>query len=266
MKTLKFTARFFNHNNLHDQDEYLVQCVGYNGAYNKPSMSAFMIAAWDNRTKFGKISDSLDTSSDVQYLVSRITDESGRKNFKNAFWEAIQAGFENENQAGFDFEITQSMTDSSNFKFSQTKAVTQAYYKELNGGNFHKVFSNDILTAVSVAKLDYFDNATEESETPTQLNVARLWDEEDKKTLFYVEFDEESNWYDATTWLSGNDVKPFFSSHVSNVLEACAKLQEDVNRNFDTEWEEIYTAKGEFFNSRQNMEEKQKNQSESNED
>lgn len=265
MKTLKFTARFFNHNNYHDQDEYLVQCVSYNGAFNKPAMCEFTIGAWDNHTKFGKISNSLDTYSDVQYIVSRITDEAGRQNFKKAFWEAIAHGFAEENHAGFDFEITQSMTDSSDFKFSKVVAVTVGYYKKVNGGNFHKVFANDILTAVSVAKLDFFDNADEESEIPTQLNVAKLWDEQDQKTLFYVEFDRAGNWYDATTWLSNDDVKPFFSSHAGTVLDACKSLQQDVDTHFDKDWEEVYTADGEYT-SRQQMADVQRWLSESDED
>ena len=250
MKTLKFTVRFFNYNKLHDQHEFVVQCTGYNGAFNQPSTSPFKIGVNDNFTKFGKISCYESTVSDVGSIVANLTDQTGRKNFENSFFEAISHGFENHETKGFDFEIKQNLEDASDFKFIASTSPCANYIKPVNGVPFKKLFSTDLGAVIAAAKLKYFDDFNFDEECfsePTQLNVDVMFDEQIQKTLYYIELNTAGNWYDATTWLSGDDVKPFFSQSMQEYSEAVKQLKSDIDRLYEPEWETVYTSEGEFL-------------------
>lgn len=250
MKTLKFTARFFNYNKLHDQFEYIVQCTGFNGAYSTPKMTPFTIGVSRDFERFGKISDSLDSSSSVEYVVSSITDEKGRKAFESAFWQAIKDGFENVDRSGFNFEISQSMTDASSFTFQKTTSPFNRYTKTVNGSPYIKKFSTDLGAVVADAKFCWFNNLdlNEDLEEATQLNVDQLWDEEEEQTFFAIEFEREGHWYDATTWESGDDAKAYFTPNYPTYSKLIDSLKSDIAMLFDPQWESVYTLDDEILN------------------
>lgn len=254
MKILKFKARFFNYNKMHDQFEYVVQCISYNGAYDQPDITPFTVVVSKDFQNFNKISDSLHVASSVEYLVSKITDEKGRKSFAVAFYEAMKEGFENIERAAFDFEISQSLTDSSKFTFVQATTPFVKYTKQVNGSPYTKKFSTDLGAVVADAKFywinDYLDMG-EDVEAATQLNVDQLWDEEDNQTLYYIEFEREGRWYDATTWESGEQAEAYFTPSYSHYAKLIDDLKKDISMLFDSEWESIYTLDGEFLSREQ---------------
>lgn len=248
MKKLKFTLRFFNYNRMHNQFEYIVQCTNYNGAFNQPQMTPFTIGVSKDFSIFNKISNSLNSSSSVEYLVSSITDEKGRKSFESAFWKAIKEGFKNIDKACFDFKINQSLNDSSVFTFDECESIFTKYSKKVNGAPYSKTFSTDLGAVIAEAKFCWFNKLLdmgEGIEAATQLNVDQLYDEEDQKTLYYIEFDHNGHWYDATTWSSDDEAEAFFTVDYDKYIKCVDQLKTDIGMQFDPEWESIYTLDGE---------------------
>lgn len=251
MKKLKFKVRFFTHNRLHNQFEYAVQCV--NATALKVYPGVFFIGKDQNSNKVGFIHTTTVNLQALEYAVVGLTDEPGRKKFAATFLATLEELFDGKYDAAFDFELTY---QNDEFEHTSDDTPLYRYNKTVNGGETTKVFANDWESAFSAAKYEWIKaQALDEWEDATQVNASILEDREDGVERYYVEFDQSGRWWDGTTWLSDDDVKPFFSPHYETYIAAVKGVGADVDSWYDQDWKEIYTEDGEFYNNYHDHEE-----------
>lgn len=240
MNKLVLSVRFHSYNVNQEQYEYLVQCIRYTGCENAASNVVVKVATNGDRTEIGKVL----SSDSVQNIVAPITDEQGCKNFEQAFLQGMKEGFEN-SHAAFNININQSELNPSEFTFDEVYSACVRYTKPVDGAPYKKIFSADLSVAVAHEKLKWLES--NDWQPATQLNIDRLWDEEDDLTLYSVEFDNDGHWYDATTWESGDDVLPYFTLDREEYVDLIKKLAKDIDFNFDSDWETVYTKDGKYM-------------------
>lgn len=240
MNKLVLSVRFHSYNVIQEQYEYLVQCIRYTGCENAASNVVVKVATNGDRTEIGKVL----SSDSVQNIVAPITDEQGCKNFEQAFLQGMKEGFEN-SHAAFNININQSELNPSEFIFDEIDFLFVRYTKPVNDNPCSKFFSADVSAAVAYEKLYWLKN--NDWKPATQLNVDRFWDEEDDLTLYSIEFDYEGHWRDASTWESGDDVLPYFTLDREEYVDLMKKLAKDIDFNFDSDWETVYTKDGKYM-------------------